>query len=264
MLHSVLSTGLPILASWRRNSNALARCELPTASPRDDAQRRVVAPAVGIADLVGDRRAASSIACFFGRVGHPRRASRCRAPAPTRDRGPSAACRPLAYGPKVSLTNAWPSDSPRSRVGVLDASPPSWRQLRSRPAASSRRTRKFSSTNADDSNGRVGTNQLPAQVGLDVVQRRCRQQRTERLEEVRLGDVDRLERRRADATGRYAGQSKDGVRAWARLASSIGGRPSTDPVAARCRAPASPAPPPRASRSAPLRPGGRSWRQGAQ
>ena len=85
------------------------------------------------------------------------------------------------------------------RVGVLDASPPSWRELGRAP----QRFPVEAEVLVDErrrQNGRVGTNQLPAKVGLDVVQRRCREQRTERFEEVRLGDVDRLERRRADAT----------------------------------------------------------------
>ena len=52
--HSSLSTGLPILLSSRSFSKALARSSLPSGVAGRDDEFGVVAPLVGIADLVGD------------------------------------------------------------------------------------------------------------------------------------------------------------------------------------------------------------------
>ena len=94
-----------------------------------DAQRAVVAPLVGIADLVRRSRAASPSACFLVVVGHPGEAAGCRSRAPSRARAPSSACRSFASAPNASLTNAWPSASPRSPSVYCDAALPARPQL---------------------------------------------------------------------------------------------------------------------------------------
>ncbi len=54
MSHSLRSTGLPTLLSSRWVSNSLARSALPKKSSADDGDGAVVAPFVGITDLVAD------------------------------------------------------------------------------------------------------------------------------------------------------------------------------------------------------------------
>ena len=77
MPHSLRSIGLPSLSRSRWYSNSLARRALPSASPADDGQRRIVAPLRRIADLRREHRELGA-RLLLGRRVHPRQTAEPR------------------------------------------------------------------------------------------------------------------------------------------------------------------------------------------
>ena len=111
---------------------------------------------------------------------------------------PSGACGPCL--PRRTCARRRPCRAPRrDRCRSPRRSASSAASAPRRRSASCRRTRKFSSTNGFGSIGALEWNDVPPHVGLQVGQRRGRDDLVHGLEELRLGDVGVVSRRRFGA-----------------------------------------------------------------
>ena len=141
MPHSPRSTGLPILASWRRVSKAVARGHVAGEVAALHLERRVVAPPVRVADLVPHGGELLVAPAFFVAGAHPGERVDALAHGRLDRASPCRRRRPSPSGGKTFSTKTWPSASPRSRVGPAHAALPARRELL-RPAQRAPRRRR--------------------------------------------------------------------------------------------------------------------------